>query len=332
MKMKISRRSVMRSACATAVAPAAGILPVTARAADFPDKPVKLIVGFAPGGATDLVSRLLAERLAAFWGKSVVVDNKTGASGTVAAEQVIKSAPDGYTLLLSPQTSIAVAPHMYANPPYDPLKDLTPITVVTSTPLLMVANPAFPASNFSEFLAYARKNPGRIKYASGGNGSSPHMVFELINMQFKLSGVHVPYRGEQPAINDLLGNHVDVLFANLPSALPFVQDGKLKALVSTGEQRSSLAPNVPTIIESTGTRIAAVTWNGLYGPAGLSPALVDQIYAAVSKVLKDEATRKHLEALGNDLVLNDPSQFAQYLKAEYDRWGDVIKTAGIRMD
>jgi tripartite-type tricarboxylate transporter receptor subunit TctC len=332
MKMKISRRSIIGSGCATAVVPAACIMPITARAANFPEKPVKLIVGFAPGGATDLVSRLLAEHLSAFWGKSVIVDNKTGASGTLAAEQVIKSAPDGYTLLVSPQTSIAVAPQMYSKPPYDPLKDLAPITVVTSTPLLMVANPAFPASNFSEFVAYARKNPGRVKYASGGNGSSPHMVSELINMQFKLSAVHVPYRGEQPALNDLLGNHVDVLFANLPSALPFVQDGKLKALVSTGEQRSPLAPDVPTIVESTEAKIAAVTWNGLYGPAGLSPALVDQIYADVGKALKEEATHRRLEALGNDLVLNDPPKFAQYLKGEYDRWGNVIRTAGIRMD
>lgn len=330
--MKLSRRSIIGSGVAAASASAAGVLPVTARAANFPEKPVKLVVGFAPGGATDVVSRLIAERMTEFWGKSVVVENKTGASGTLAAEQVIKAAPDGYTLLISPQTSIAVAPQMYPKPPYDPLKDLTPITVVTSTPLLMVANPAFPASNFSEFLAYARKNPGKLKYASGGNGSSPHMVSELVNMQFKLSGVHVPYRGEQPALNDLLGNHVDVLFANLPTALPFVKDGKLKALVSTGEQRSPLARDVPTISESSEAKIAAVTWNGLYGPAGLPPALVSQIYTDVSKVLKDDATRKRLEALGNDLILNDPPSFAQYLRAEYDRWGNVIRTAGIRLD
>lgn len=330
--MKLSRRSIIGSGVAAASASAAGVLPVTARAANFPEKPVKLVVGFAPGGATDVVSRLIAERMTEFWGKSVVVENKTGASGTLAAEQVIKAAPDGYTLLISPQTSIAVAPQMYPKPPYDPLKDLTPITVVTSTPLLMVANPAFPASNFSEFLAYARKNPGKLKYASGGNGSSPHMVSELVNMQFKLSGVHVPYRGEQPALNDLLGNHVDVLFANLPTALPFVKDGKLKALVSTGEQRSPLAPDVPTISESSEAKIAAVTWNGLYGPAGLPPDLVSQIYTDVSKVLKDDAARKRLEALGNDLILNDPPSFAQYLKAEYDRWGNVIRTAGIRLD
>ena len=332
MKTKISRRALIRGAGAVAVVPVTGLLPSAVHAADFPDKPVKLIVGFAPGGATDLIARLLAERLTALWGKSVVVDNKPGASGTLAAEQVIKSPPDGYTLLISPQTSIAVAPHMYAKPPYDPLKDLTPITVVTSTPLLMVANPTFPASTFADYLAYARKTPGQVKYASGGNGSSPHMVSELVNMQFKLSTVHVPYRGEQPALNDLLGNHVDVLFANLPSALPFVQEGKLKALVMTGEQRSSLAPDVPTIVEATGAKIAAVTWNGLYGPAGLPPALVSQIFADVSKVLKDDATRKRLEALGNDLVLDNPAHFTQYLKAEYDRWGEVIKTAGIRMD
>lgn len=328
--MKMSRRSIIGSSVAAAVLPSAGVRPVYA--ANFPEKPVKLIVGFAPGGATDVVSRLIAERLAEYWGKSVVVENKTGASGTLAAELVIKSPPDGYTLLISPQTSIAVAPQMYPKPPYDPLKDLTPITVVTSTPLLMVANPAFTASNFSEFLAYVRKNPGKVKYASGGNGSSPHMVSELVNMQFKLSGIHVPYRGEQPALNDLLGNHVDVLFANLPTALPFVKDGKLKALVSTGEQRSPLAPDVPTINESSDAKIAAVTWNGLYGPAGLSSALVTQLFTDVSKVLKEEATRKRLEALGNDLVLNDPPAFTQYLKAEYERWGNVIRTAGIRLD
>lgn len=202
--MKMSRRTLLRAVGATATVPAAGLLPATARAADFPDRPVKLVVGFAPGGATDLVTRLLAERLSALWGKSVTVENKTGASGTLAAEQVIKSAPDGYTLLLSPHTSIAVAPHMFAKPPYDPLKDLTPITVVTSTPLLMVANPAFPAATFAEYLAYGRKNPGQVKFASGGSGSSPHMVSELINMQFRLSAIHAPYRGEQPALNDLL--------------------------------------------------------------------------------------------------------------------------------
>jgi tripartite-type tricarboxylate transporter receptor subunit TctC len=226
--MTLSRRSIIGAGFAAAAASAAGILPVTARAANFPEKPVKLVVGFAPGGATDVVSRLIAERMTEFWGKSVVVENKTGASGTLAAEQVIKAAPDGYKLLISPQTSIAVAPQMYPKPPYDPLKNLTPITVVTSTPFLMVANPAFPTSNFSEFLAYARQNPGKLKYASGGNGSSPHIVSELVNMQFKISGVHVSYRGEQPALNDLLGNHVDVLCANLPTALPFVKDGKLK--------------------------------------------------------------------------------------------------------
>jgi tripartite-type tricarboxylate transporter receptor subunit TctC len=330
--MNMTRRSAIGTTVAAVMAPAASVVPVPSWAGNFPDKPMKLVVGFAPGGATDVVSRLLAQRLTEYWGASVVVENKTGASGTLAAEQVIKSPPDGYTLLVSPQTSIAVAPQMYARPPYDPLKDFTPITVVTATPLVLVANPAFPAANFSEFLAYARKSPGQVKYASGGNGSSPHMVFELINMQFKLSTVHIPYRGEQPAINDVLGNHVDVLFANLPTALPFIQEGKLKALVSTGERRSPLAPTVATIIESGLADIAAVTWNGLYGPAGLSSDLVGQIYATVVKVFTEDGIPKRLEALGNDLVLYDPEKFAHYLKGEYERWGKVIRTAGIRAD
>ena len=324
--MKITRRVVAGSLVATA----AGALPVFSQA--FPNKPVKIVVGFAAGGGTDFVARVLADALKERWGQSVIVESRTGASGMLAAEQVVRAAPDGYTLLVSPQTSIAVTPQIFAKSPYDPLKDLTPITILTATPMLMVAHPSFPASSFVEFLTYVRANPGKVTFASGGIGSSPHMTSELLNMRLDLKAVHVPYRGEQPALADVMGNQVGVLFANIPSAMPYVQAGKLKALVSTGQSRSPLAPDVPTIIESGVGDIVTATWNGLYGPAGMAPDLVQKIYADVSEVLGQGRVRERLLASGSDLVLNTPQRFEEYLRAEVMRWGQVIKAADIRAE
>jgi tripartite-type tricarboxylate transporter receptor subunit TctC len=325
--MKVTRRAVVAGSLA---ATAASSLPAFGQA--FPAKSVKIVVGFAAGGGTDFVARVLAEALKERWGQSAMVDNRTGASGMVAAEQVVRAAPDGYTLLVSPQTSIAVAPQIFAKSPYDPLKDLTPITILTSTPMLLVAHPSFPAANFTEFVAYVRANPGKVTFASGGIGSSPHMTSELLNMRLGLKTVHVPYRGEQPAIADVMGNQVNVLFANVPSAIAHVQAGKLKALVSTGEKRSPLAPEVPTIIESGAGDIATATWNGLYGPAGMSPALVQKIYVDATQVLGEGAVRERLLASGSDMVLNTPQQFREYLRAEVTRWGQVVKAANIRAE
>jgi tripartite-type tricarboxylate transporter receptor subunit TctC len=325
--MKFTRRTVMGS---LAAATATGALPAFGQA--FPNKPVKIVVGFAAGGGTDFVARVLADALKERWGQSVMVESRTGASGMLAAEQVVRSAPDGYTLLVSPQTSIAVAPQIFAKSPYDPLKDLTPITILTATPMLMVAHPSFPASNFAEFLAYVRANPGKVTFASGGIGSSPHMTSELLNMRLNLKAVHVPYRGEQPALADVMGNQVGVLFANIPSAMPYVQTGKLKALVSTGQTRSPLAPDVPTIVESGEKDIVTATWNGLYGPAGMAPELVQKIYGDATQVLGQGAVRERLIASGSDMVLNTPKQFDDYLKAEVTRWGQVIKAADIRAE
>ena len=313
-----------------AVVAAVGWLPFAAPAQDYPSKSVRIVVGFAPGGATDSAARVVADALGKLWGQPVVVESRTGASGMLAAEQVVKAAPDGYTLLVSPQTSIAVAPQMHEKPPYNALKDLTPITIVASSPLVLVAHPSFPASTFSEFIAHVRKHPGQVTFASGGNGSSPHMTSELLNKELGLKMVHVPYRGEQPAITDLLGNQVGVLFANIPSGMPHVKAGKLKVLVQTGEKRSPLAPDVPTIIESGAGRIATATWNGLYAPAGMPAPLVKKIYADVSRALQDGPARERLEAAGNDVVLNPPERFAEYLRGEVTRWGEVIKAGNIR--
>lgn len=325
--MKFTRRAVAGSLAAAA---ASAALPAFGQA--FPNKSMKIVVGFAPGGGTDFVTRVLADALKDRWGQTVMVDNRTGASGMLAAEQVVRAAPDGYTLLVSPQTSIAVAPQIFAKSPYDPLKDLTPITILTSTPMLLVAHPTFPAANFAEFLAYVRANPEKVSFASGGIGSSPHMTSELLNMQLNLKTVHVPYRGEQPAIADVMGNQVGVLFANIPAVMPQVQAGKLKALVSTGEKRSPLAPDVPTIKESGAGDIVTATWNGLYGPGGMAPELVQKIYIDVTQVLSEGSVRERLVAAGSDMVLNTPQQFQTYLRAEVTRWGQVVKAANIRAE
>jgi len=259
-------------------------------------------------------------------GQSVVVENRTGASGTIAGLSVVNSHPDGYTLLISPQTSIAVAPQLFAKPPYDPLKDLTPITVIASSPLVLVTRPSFPANNFKEFVDYVRKNPGKVTFASGGVGSSPHMIYELLKAQLHMQGVHVPYRGEQPALTAVAAGQVDVLFANIPSGMPFVLDGRLKALVTTGAKRSPLATKVPTILESTGSHIVTATWNAIYGPAGMPPAIVKKINQDIAKVVNEKDIRTRLINSGNDPVLNTPAEFKTFLKSEYDRWGSVIKT------
>ncbi|RTZ47841.1 tripartite tricarboxylate transporter substrate binding protein [Candidimonas sp. SYP-B2681] len=325
--MKRMRRTLI----AAGVAGIMGLLTAApVLAASYPDRPVKIIVGLAPGGGTDNLARLVAKELSTLWKQSVVVENRTGASGTIGAETVTKALPDGYTLLISPQTSIAVAPQLFAKAPYDARKDLTPITVIASSPLVLVTHPSFPASNFKEFIAYARSNPDKVTFASGGVGSSPHMTSELLKAQFGIAGVHVPYRGEQPALTDVAGGQVSVLFANIPSGMPHVETGRLKALVTTGAKRSELAPNVPTISESGQGEIVTATWNAIYGPAGMAPELVQKIYNDVSTVMKKKEIAERLIASGNEPVLNSPEQFAEFLRSEYDRWGSVIKANNLQ--
>lgn len=324
--------TLRRAIVAAGLALGLGVFSTTTVAAGFPERPVKIVVGLAPGGGTDTLARLVAKELSALWGQPVVVENRTGASGTIGAEHVVQAKPDGYTLLISPQTSIAVAPQMMAKPPYDPLKDLTPITVVASSPLVMVSHPSFPASTFKEFIDYARQHPGKVTFASGGVGSSPHMTSELLKAQFKLTGIHVPYRGEQPALIDVAANQVNVLFANIPSGMPHVEAGRLKALVTTGATRSPLAPDVPTIAESGEGDIVTATWNAVYGPAGMPAELVQRINSDIAKVVNQPEIKDRLVSSGNDPVLNSPEEFQTFLRAEIKRWGDVIKANNLTLE
>ncbi len=299
----------------------------------YPLKPPRIVVGFAPGGNTDLVTRILAQKLGELWSQTVVVDNRPGASGMIAGEIVAKAAPDGYTLLLTPQTSIAVAPSLYGKAPYDPAKDFAPITLAGSSPLLMVVHPSFPPKSFAEFVALAKKgSAGALTFGSGGIGSSPHMAGELLSAALGIKMNHVPYKGENPALTDTIGGQIPIMFGNLPVALPYVQAGKLRALANTASTRSPLAPSIPTVAESGIKGYAIATWSAVLGPAGLPAELAARIQRDIVRVINQPETRDRLIGMGVDLIGNSPEEFGAFLRAEIPRYAKVIKDAGIKAE
>jgi tripartite-type tricarboxylate transporter receptor subunit TctC len=309
-----------------ALACAAG--PVLAQT--YPAKPVRILVGFGAGGATDIVARTLAQSLTAEWKQNVLVENRAGASGMIAAEMTAKAPADGYTLMITPQTSLAVAPALYGKAPYDTLRDFTPITLAGYTPLLMVIHPSFPVKNFKEFIALAKKSKEPITFGSGGVGSSPHMAGELMAVQLGIKITHVPYKGENPAIADTIGGQIPIMFGNLPVAVPHVNSGKLRAIANTWSTRSPLALEIPTVAESGFKDYAIATWFGLLGPANMPADLVGRIQRDTARMFNVPATKDKLTGMGVELVLNSPEQFRDYLKGEVARYAKVIKDAGIK--
>ena len=299
----------------------------------FPAKPPRIVVGFAPGGATDLVSRIVAQKLGELWGQTVVVDNRPGASGMIAGEIVAKAAADGYTLLLTPQTSIAVAPALYGKAPYDPAKDFTPITLAGSSPLLMVVHPSFPPKTFAEFVVLAKKGGANaLTFGSGGIGSSPHMAGELLAAALGTRMNHVPYKGENPALTDTIGGQIPIMFGNLPVALPYVQSGKLRGLANTAATRSPLAPSIPTVAESGIKGYSIATWSAVLGPAGIPPELATRIQRDIVRVINVAETRERLVGMGVDIIGNAPEDFSAFLRTEIVRYAKVIKDAGIKAE
>jgi len=320
--MKISRIAVAALTVSAFAAAGAG-------AQTYPSKSVRIVVGLAPGGTTDLVTRILAQRLGESWGQNVVVDNRPGASGMIGAELVAKSAPDGYTLLVTPQTSVAVAPALYGKAPYDAVKDFAPVSLVGSTPLLMVVHPSFPPKTFRDFVALAKSgNP--LTFGSGGIGSSPHMAGELLSARLGVRMNHVPYKGESPALADTVGGQIPIMFGNLPVAVPHVKTGKLRALANTSSKRSPLAPDVPTVAESGFDDFAIATWYGLFAPAGMSSELVSRVQTDAARVVNQPETRERLVGLGVDIVASSPDELGKYLRSEIARYTKVIKSAGLK--
>jgi tripartite-type tricarboxylate transporter receptor subunit TctC len=321
------KRTVALIAAACALVAAEG-----APAQTYPVKSVRIVVGLAPGGTTDVVSRILAQRLGEAWGQTVVVDNRPGASGMIGGDLVAKSPPDGYTLLITPQTSIAVAPALYGKAPYDAARDFATISQVGSTPLLMVVHPSFPAQTFRDFVAMAKSRGNALTFGSGGIGSSPHMAGELLNARLGVRMNHVPYKGENPALADTIGGQVPIMFGNLPVAVPHVKTGKLRALANTSGKRSPLAPDVPTVAESGFPDFAIATWYGLLAPAGTPADLVARIQRDAAKAVNQPETHERLVGLGVDIVASTPEEFSRFLRGEIARYTKVVKDAGLKAE
>jgi tripartite-type tricarboxylate transporter receptor subunit TctC len=299
----------------------------------FPTKPVRILVGFAPGGSTDLTARIFAQELHKIWNVQLIVDNRPGASGMIAAELAAKAPPDGYTMLVSPQTSIVVAPLIFKKVAYDPSKDFAPLAVIGSTPQLLVIHPSLPPRNFKEFAAFVKANEKKLAYASGGFGSTPHMAGELLNTTLGVRVTHVPYKGENPGVADLLGGQIPYMFSNFPVVHPHVRGGRLRALAITSPKRSALAPEFPTVAESGIPGFDTATWSGLYVPAATPGEVSKRIHADFYKIMHAPEFQKRMLEQGIDQSDADtPARHAAFLKSELARWSKVIAEAGVRAE
>ena len=304
-----------------------------AHAQVYPAKSVRVLVGFAPGGSTDVTARILAQELSKAWNQQVVVDNRPGASGMIAADLAAKAAPDGYTLLVSPQTSRVVAPLLFQKMAYDSIRDFATVGVVGSSPQLLVIHPSLPPQNFKEFVTFAKANWRKLSFGSGGIGSTPHLGSELLNLSLKVKMVHVPYKGENPALADVLGGQLPMMFSNLPVGLPFAKSGKLRGLAITSLQRSPIAPEYPTIAESGYPDFDTATWSGLYMPAATPRELVTRVNADVVRVFNLPDVKQRMLGQGLDYGMHtSPEAHATYMKAEFVRWGRVVKEAGVKAE
>lgn len=311
------------------VAGAALLFAAPVSAQKFPDRQVTLVAPFPPGGTTDVLARSIAQELSKAIGQQVIVDNRPGASGMIGAGSVAKSAPDGYTLLLSTPGPVSVNKHLYSKMTYNPDTDLIPITQIGTVPQLLVVHPSVPAKSVKELIALAKAEPGKLNYGSVGNGSTLHIAGEMFNVGAGTELMHVPYKGSAPALTDLLGGQIQLMFDVIISALPHAKEGKLRALAVTGSKRSASAPDIPTIAESGVPGYDIVTWYGVMAPAGTPKDIVTFWNKEIVKALNTPEVQQRLTSLGADLVANTPDEFADYLKKESDRVADVVKKAKI---
>jgi tripartite-type tricarboxylate transporter receptor subunit TctC len=294
---------------------------------------VRVIVPFAPGGASDLMPRLVGEKLAAMWAQPVVIDNRPGAAGNIGMEAGAKSPPDGYTLLAAPNGNLVVNPHMYSKLAYDVFKDLAPVTRIAAVQNVLVVNPEVPASSMNELIALARARPGALNFGSPGNGSQAHVGVELLKMQLGLDLVHLPYQGVGPAMKDLLGGRLQLMLAQVPSALPQIRAGKLRALGVASSAPLASLPDVPTIAAAAGLPgYEAVSWYALMAPAGTPREVIEKIQSDTAKALQMPEVRERLAGMGAEPSGEAPAELAARIKAEYERWGEVVRKANIKAD
>lgn len=316
------RRAMLTAISAGLLLGAAG----PAAHAAYPDKPIRLVVPFATGGTTTILARMMAERIGSDLGETVVVDNRPGAGGNIGMDHVAKSAPDGYTILMGP-IGLAINPALYSNMPFNPLTDLAPIGLYGGVPNLLVVNPSVPAKSVSELIAHAKANPGKLVYASNGNGTSSHLAAEMLKSVAGVDIRHVPYKGGGPAMQDLLGGHVHMLFDQMPAVLPQVQANKVRALGVSSLKRSDTAPDIPAISETL-PGFDMVVWFGLLAPKGTPDDVIQKLNASMNKVLADPAYRERLASMGVTPMPSTPAEFSSFMKNETERWGEVVKKSG----
>ena len=304
---------------------------VPAHGQSYPSKPVRIVVGFAAGGPSDIVARLMAQQLTDRLGRQVVVENRAGATGTIGAELVAKSPPDGHSLYLASQTTHAVAPYMYARVGYDPLKDFSTVVLVSHNPLLAVVHPSLGVKSIRELVALAKKRPGDLNFATGGQGSSPHMSVELLKSLTGIRMEAIHYKGDGAAIGELLGGQVPIMFASIAGLLPHAKSGKLRGLAITGAKRSVIAPEFPTIQEELGLKgYEVVTWFGILTTAGTPAEIVNRLNREIVQSLGDAGVRETIAKLGMEVVGNTPAEYAAFLKEENVKWGKMVRALGLK--
>jgi tripartite-type tricarboxylate transporter receptor subunit TctC len=321
--MKITRRAAIAGA----------LLPFAARAQapEWPSRPVRFIVPYPPGGPTDIMGRIIAQAVQGPLGQPFVVENRAGANGLIGSEQAARAAPDGSTFLVNASAHVIV-PHLTPNMPIDVLADFAPVTNIAAVPLWLVVNPALPVRSVAEFIAYARANPGRIAYASSSQGGAPHLAGELFKLMTGTDLVHVPYRGSGPAGQDLIAGTVQAMFDSVPASAGAVRDGRLRALGVTTRNRIAPFPDLPTIAEAGVPGYEISTWYGIWAPARTPPAIIARLQQAVATAARNPETRARFDALGAEPVADSPEDYARFVRAEYDRWGKLVRDARIKLD
>jgi tripartite-type tricarboxylate transporter receptor subunit TctC len=321
----------MKGRCLAAVA-CSLIFAMGARGEEYPTRPIRLVVPFTPAGATDILARIIGQNLSQAWGQQVVVDNRPGAAGNIGTELVAKAPPDGYTLLMCTVSTHGINPSLYKKIPYDAVKDFAPVSLVALVPNVLEVNPAVEAKTVAELIALAKKNPGKLNFASSGSGTSVHMSAELFKLLAGLDIVHVPYKGSAPALTDLLGGQVDLMFDNLPASLSHIKAGKLRPLAVTSAHRSPALPEVPTMAEAGIEGYEATAWFGVLAPAGTPRPIVEKLAAEIAKGLKTPAGKAALADQGAEAVGGTPDEFGVFIKAELEKWAKVVKASGAQVD